>query len=42
MSITNIIQLYLNLDINKHQNVAENDNRTKIKIQVLQEMINKI
>ncbi len=44
MSIANIIQLFLNLDINKYQtsNNADNEAKIKIKLQILQNMLNKI
>jgi hypothetical protein len=44
MSIANIIQLFLNLDINKYQspNNTESEAKVKVKLQILQNMINKI
>lgn len=42
MAVSNIIQLYLNLDINKHQNLPENDNRLKVKQNILSQIIKTI
>ena len=41
MSIANTIQLYLNLDINKHQSV-ENEARAKVKVDMVHRILQKI
>ena len=41
MSIANTIQLFLNLDINKHQ-TADNEGRVQVKVDLVQRILQKI
>lgn len=42
MAASNIVQLFLNLDINKHQNIGTSEEKLKIKLEVLNKIVNKI
>lgn len=42
MAATNILQLFLNLDLNKYQGVSSSEDRLRLKLEVLNKMINKI
>ena len=42
MVVTNILQLFLNLDINKHQSTNQAEERLKLKLDVINKIINKI